>query len=169
MFRNNPEKRKKLHMWSLYALSFAVLFLLQSVLLSRIDIWGVHPDLLPVLTACVAVLCGAESGGIFALCTGLAYALGGGSDGGVTIVTLTVTAVAAGYLCDAVLHRNLLTAMLMCLMTMLVTFFAIYLVRIYLDGAGLWGIPKCLLQTAISLVPAPGIYFLARTIRKAGP
>ena len=169
MFRNNPEKRKKLQMWSLYALTFAVIFLLQSVLLCRIDVLGVHVDLLPVLTACVAVLCGAEAGGVFALCASLAHAMGGGSHGGVTVVTLTFTAVAAGYLCDAVLHRNMLTAMLMCAMSLLVTFFSVFLVRIYMDGAGAWGVWKCLLQAAISLAPAPAVFLLVKRIRKAGP
>lgn len=169
MFRNNPEKRKKAIMWSLYALLLVGLVLLQTVFLGRISIWGIHLDLLPVLTACVAVCCGAEQGGTFALCAGLLWALSGGSDGGMTTVCLTVSAIGAGYLCDAVLHRNLLTATVMCAMCCLVTFFGIYLVRIYLDGTGLWGAAKCLLQTAVSLVTAPGIYWLARKIRKAGP
>ena len=168
-FANNPTKRKKLIMWSLYALLLFVVLLLQTVYFSQISIAGVHFDLLPILVSAVAVICGAEAGGIFALCAGLFWALSGGSDGGMTIVGLTVSAVLAGYLCDAVLNRRLLTAVLMALMTLLITSFGVLAVRAYLDGVGSWGIWKCLLQAGMTLPLSPLLYLAAKVIRKAGP
>lgn len=169
MFRNNPEKRKKLNMWSLYAVLLFGVLLVQTVLLSKIAVAGVHFDLLPMLVSAVAVVCGAEKGGIFAIGAGLLWALSGGSDGGMTLACLTVSAVTAGYLCEAVFNRSYFTAVVMALLCHAITAGGVLLLRVYMDGIGIWGLWKVLLQLALSLPLSPVLYWLAAAIRKAGP
>ena len=169
MFPNNPTKRKNLMMWGLYSLLLLVVILMQSVYLGQFSLARVHFDLLPLLVSAVAVLNGAECGGIFGLCAGLSWALSGGSDGGMTIVGLTVSGVLAGHLCDSVLTRRLPTAVLMALMSLLLTGGSVLMIRTYLGEGGLWGLQLLLRQTILSLPLSPLLYWVAKFIRKAGP
>ena len=169
MFPNNPVKRKNLIMWGLYSLLLFAVILIQSVYLGQFTLAGVHFDLLPLLVSAVAVVTGAECGGIFGLCAGFAWALSGGADGGMTIVCLTVSGVAAGYLCDSVLTRRLPTAVLMALMSLIITIGGVLLVRMYMGESGLWGLRLGLRQTVLTLPLSPLLYWAAKYIRKAGP
>lgn len=165
----STEQKKSLLMWGLYSLLLLAIVLVQTVLLGKIALFGVHFDLLPLLVCAVAVFHGAEAGGMFALAAGLLWALSGGGDGSILLVCLTVCGVLCGYLCDAVLHRRTTTFLILCLLSLLFCGFGTLLVRVFTDGVGLWGIFKVLIRTAISLPLAPGFYYLARAIGKAGP
>lgn len=169
MLPKKPEDRKSILMWGLFSLLLLLVVLIQTVLLGKLSVFGVHFDLLPLLVCAVAVAFGAEAGGLFALCAGLFWALSGGSDGSILLVCLTLSAVLSGYLCDAVFHRRRTTALLMALMSLLLCGFGTLLVRIFLDGVGLWGVWKVLVRAAISLPLAPVFWWLTDNIRKVGP
>lgn len=169
MLPNNPTKRKNLFMWGLYSLLLVVIILLQTVFFGQFTLAGVHLLLLPLLISAVAVVTSAEAGGIFALASGLLWALSGGSDGGVTMVCLTVSGVLAGYLCDAVLTRHLLSAVLMALLSLAVTCGGVLLLRLYLGSGGIFGLRMSLRQIILTLPLSPLMYWLCKLIRKVGP
>lgn len=162
------EKRKNILMWGLYALFFLIVLLLQDVLLGKFAIAGVRLLLIPMAVACVAVQTGAEKGGAFALAAGVIWALSGAANGGVSLVALTFCGLGCGYLCDAVFHRRLGAAVLLCLMTQIVTLLAVFFVRSYLEAAGLGSLRLMLRQILLSLPLSPLFYWCCREIRKVG-
>lgn len=162
------DQQKNLLMWGLYALYFLAVCLLQSVYLGQFTVADVHIFLIPVAVSSVCVCVGAEYAGTFALAAGLFWALMGGSDGATVLVCLTVSGCLSGYLCDAVFTRRLASAVVMALLSLTVTLVGVALVRAYLDGFGLWTLKLCLRQLIFSVPFAPALYWVAKTIRKAG-
>ena len=169
MALQNPNTRKNLLMWGLYALLLFVTLLVQDVFLGKFTLLGIHLTLLPLLTCAAACHTDAGSGGVFGLCAGLLWALGGGADGGATLVCLTASGVLSGYLCDAVLHRRCLTGILCALLSLSVCGFGTLLMQFFLNDAGLWGLRLTLRQILLSLPLSPLFYWAAKIIRKAGP
>lgn len=169
MLPNNPRKRKNLLMWGLYSLLLLVIILLQTVFFGQFTLAGVHLLLLPIFISAVAVVTSAEAGGIFALASGLLWALSGGSDGGVTMVCLTVSGILAGFLCDAVLTRHLLSAVLMALLSLMVTCGGVLLLRLYLSPGGIFALRMSLRQIILTLPLSPPMYWVCKLIRKVGP
>lgn len=169
MLPNNPKKRKNILMWGLYSLLLLVILLVQTVFLGQFTLAGVHLLLLPIFVSAVAVVTSAEAGGIFGLASGLAWALTGGSDGGTTIVCLTISGILAGYLCDAVLTRHLLSAVLMALLSLIVTCGGVLLVRQYMGSSGVWALRLSLRQIILTMPLSPLMYGAAKFIRKVGP
>lgn len=169
MFSNDPKKRKNLIMWGLYSLLLILVILVQTVFLGQLKPAGVHLTLLPLLVSAVAVLTSAEAGGIFALAAGLLWALSGGSEGGVTMVCLTVSGVVTGFLCDAVLTRHLLSAVLMALLSLVITCGGVLLMQLYLSAGGLFALKLTLRQIILTLPLSPLMYWLCKQLRKVGP
>lgn len=104
------ERYKKALMWALYALLLLAVAVIQGVIFGRARYFGTKLSLIPVAVACIAMHGGAEDGGVFGLAAGLFWCLSGGDGGGVLIILCTLCALAAGYLCDRYLNRNLLSA-----------------------------------------------------------
>lgn len=169
MALRNPNARKSLLMWGLYALLLLATLLVQNVYLGRFSIAGVHLSLLPLLACAVGVCTEAGAGGVFALCAGLLWALSGGSDGSITIVCLTVSGLLSGYLCDAVLHRRLLSAVICSLIGLAICCGGVLLVRVFLSSAGLWSLRLTLRQILLTVPLSPIFYGACTLIRKAGP
>lgn len=155
-------------MWGLYAALLLAVLLVQTVILGRVRIWGVKPDLMPMTVICIAVWTGHEQGGWFALASAVLWALTGADDGALSIVTFTLCAIAAGWLCDSVLPRRLLPCMLLCLVGLLVHEGTVFLLKFYLGEAdwslALW-VPAA---AAASIAASPVLYLLCKAIGKVG-
>lgn len=155
-------------MWTLYALLFLVVLVLQEVIFGKHRFFGVKLSLIPVAVVCICMHVGHEVGAIFALAASLVWCWSGADGGSVGIVTLTVTGILSGYLCDAVFARRLVPALGLSLGAVLFHEGALFLIKFYLGEAdiGLWRwLP---IQAGLSLLACPFLYLFARLIRKAG-
>ena len=154
-------------MWALYAAMFLLVMLLQTSVFGRQRFWGVKLNLIPVVLVCISIFVGHEAGGIFCLIAAAFWYLSGAEDGSICILTMTVSGIAAGFICDQ-FSRRFLPALALCLGALLLHEGAVFLMRYYLGAAEgiliLW-----VLKTAVlSILSWPVCYLLAKAIRKAG-
>lgn len=161
-------KYRKTLMWALYGLLLLAVLVLQDVVFGRVRYFGTKLCLLPVAVACISMHGGAEEGGAFGLAAGTLWCLSGGDGGGMLILLCTVCALGAGYLCDRYLNRNLLSAGMMCLMTLAVTQTLLFLFKRYIGGTGEEGWTILLRQIGLSMLAFPAVYLPAWAIRKVG-
>lgn len=162
------ERYKKALMWALYAVLLLAVLVLQGVVFGRVRYFGTKLSLIPVVVACAAMHGGAEEGGAFGLAAGVVWCLSGGDGGGLLIVLCAVCAVSAGYLCDRYLNRNFLSAMMMSLLSLIVTQTILFLFKYYIGEAGQEGWIILLRQIGLSMLALPPVYLAAWAIRKAG-
>lgn len=162
------ERYKKALMWVLYALLLLTVAVIQGVVFGRTRYFGTKLSLLPVAVACIAMHGGAEDSGVFGLAAGVFWCLSGGDGGGLLILLCTLCALAAGYLCDRYLNRNLLSAAMMCLMALVVTQTLLFLFKRYIGQTGDEGWLILLRQIGLSMLACPPVYLAAWAIRKAG-
>lgn len=155
-------------MWALYALLFLAVMVIQTAVFGRHRFWGAKISMIPVAVACIAMHVGHEPGAVFALAASLLWYWTGADGGSAGIVTLTVTGIAAGYLCDAVYARRLFPALCLSVGAVLFHEGVLFLVKYYLNEAelGLW----CWLPVQAGLALPAGllIFLLAKAIRRVG-
>lgn len=155
-------------MWGLYAVLLLAVLLVQTVILGQVRVWGGKPNLMPMAVICVAVWTGHERGGLFALVTAVLWALTGADDGALSIVSFTLCAIAAGWLCDSVLPRRLVPCVLLCLVGLLFHGGADFLLKFYLGEAD-WSLALWVPATvACSIAASPVLYLLCKAIGKVG-
>ena len=155
--------------WVVYSLLFLLVLTLQDVVFSRLPVFGARFHLIPILITCVCLAEGAESGGIFALCAGLYWALSGADLGYVSIVLLTFCGVGSALLRDHLLLDRLSTCLLCCLGTLLLHDTVIFLLHLFLGGVEWSRFYRVLLPgVLISMIFCPVFYALTRKIRKIG-
>lgn len=155
-------------MWVLYALLFLAVMVVQTVIFGKHRFFGVKLSLIPVAVACICMQVGHEAGAVFALVASLVWCWTGADGGSVGIVTLTVTGILSGYLCDAVYARRLIPALCLSLGAVLFHEGVLFLVKFYLNETdiGLWRwLP---VQAGLSLLACPFVYLFSKLIRKAG-
>lgn len=159
---------KNILMWVLYGLLFVLVMVLQTVIFGHARYWDTKLSLIPVAIACVAMHCGAENGGVFGLAAGLVWCFSGADGGALVIVLCTLCALAAGHLCDHILNRNLVSALLMCLMALVGFQFVLLALKLYLGQTGAEGLWVFCKQVLLSMLACPPLYFAAWIIRKVG-
>lgn len=159
--------RNKL-MWALYGLLLLMVLVLQDVVFGRARYFGTKISLIPLVIACVAMHGGAEKGGAFGLAAGVVWCLSGGDGGGMLIIFSTVCALAAGYLCDRYLNRNILSAAMMSVLALVLTQTLLFLFKLYMGQTGSEGWMVLAKQLALSMLGFPPVYLLAWAIGKVG-
>ncbi len=159
---------KNLLMWTLYALLFLLTTVLQTVIFGKPRFLGVKLSLVPVCVACVSMYCGSERGAIFGLCCGTFWCFSGADGGAFHILLLCLCGAVCGYLCDRYFVRNLVSAMLMSLLTLGFCQGILFLLRCYMGTARLSSAPALLLQIGLSLPSLLILSPLSRLIRKTG-
>lgn len=153
--------------WLAYAVMFVLTLTLQGTILSRFTILGTKLNLIPCLIICVALIEGTESGGVFALCTSVVWALSGGDYGVLAIVLLTACAIFCAWLCRAFLHNTLLPCVFCCFGTQLLSESCIFLLRLFLGSVAPMQYLLVLLPgVVLSMVGCPVFYYLSRLITK---
>lgn len=153
--------------WLTYTVMFLLTLTLQGTILSRFTILGTKLNLIPSLIVCVALIEGSESGGVFALCSSVIWALSGGDYGVLAIVLLTACAVFCAWLCSAFLHNTLLPCLCCCLGTMLLSESCIFLLRLFLGSVAPMQYVLVLLPgVGFSVLSCPVFYYLSRLITK---
>ncbi len=153
-------------MWGLYALLALAVCLLQTVVLSHIRFRHWPVSLMPVLTVAVAMCTDHERGGLYGLIMGFVWSSAGSGDGPLSIVTLTLCGVLAGWLCDNFLPRRLTSMLLLSAGGLLLHLGAVFLLSQYLSGSVPWG--QLPLAIFLSLMSCPVLFPAAAAIRKAG-
>lgn len=121
--------------WALYSVLFVVSMLFDSTVLPRVPIGGITLCAVPSCMACVAVREGAQRTCIFALFAGMFYAFSGMHMGALYILTLTVTAVLCGGICDFQFNRGLISSIILSLLALLICRVPMFLFRLYLGTA----------------------------------
>ncbi|MBQ1264715.1 MAG: rod shape-determining protein MreD [Oscillospiraceae bacterium] len=155
-------------MWTLYGVLFLLAAVAQTVLFGHERLLGAKFALLPVALACITMHTGAEHGGLFGLIAGALWCLSDGDGGGLSVISMTLAALAAGYLCDRYLNRNLLSAAMMSLMGLLVCQGLLCLLKLYLGTVGAEAILTFLAQMLISVPWFLPMYFAAKLICRFG-
>lgn len=160
-------KQKKPLTWLYYALLALFCVLVENTVLSRLPIFGVQIVLIPSLVALVGACRSTEAGGTFGLCVGLFWAFSGVGSPAV-ILLLTLSGLFGGYLCDALLTRRLLSALVACAAALFGTLTVTAILFAYLHGGSARMIGAAILQTIISLPAAAALYFPVNAIGKVG-
>lgn len=81
---------------------------LQSTIFARLNLFGITPDLILVITVCYGLLCGPSQGLFMGLAGGLLLDLAGGGILGVNTLTKALLGYGAGYMGKTVFKDNIL-------------------------------------------------------------
>lgn len=157
-------QRRALLKWVLYSAVLVVLSVLQDVLLSRLRIFGATTELVPCGIFLVCLLEGAQSGSLFALLASLVYLFSGGAAGVYSIVFITVLAVGATWLRQKLLQSGIGAAMVCSGCAMLVYELATFAIGAFLGLTTVSRIGSFCMTALLTMLAAPGIYWLLRTI-----
>lgn len=155
--------------WALYAAAFLATVVLQTVILSRLPVFGAKVNLVPYFIGCVCIIEGADSGSVFALITSLVWAMSSGDLGYVSILVLTCGGMGLGLLMQKLFRRQLLTCIALCFALSLCHESAIFLLRLFLDAAAGSQFFRILIPGVLLGIPScPVFYYLFRVIHRVG-
>lgn len=155
--------------WTLYTLLFLLAMMLQTVVFGNHTVFGVQPNLVPVVITCVCLREGAERGGLFALLTSLFWCLSGADEGSVSVAVLTVVPVLGSLLCSAVLANRFLPCLAVTTVTLLVEQSAIFLLKFFFDNMpGIRFLTDLIPCVLVSALAQPLVYLLVKRIEKIG-
>lgn len=162
------QKTRNFIMWSLYALLFLLVMLVQTTVFGRVRLFGVKLSLLPIVMVCVGLQTGHEKGGLFSLCAALIWYAAGGDNGSLAMITFTLCGILAGWLCDVVFTRRFFPALILCAAALVFHETAVFLTKFYLGGAPVTLLRWVPVTAGLSVLAVPVIYLLSKLIRKAG-
>ncbi len=155
--------------WTLYTALFLLSILLQTAIPAGRGVLGLPVFCVPVAVSCIAMHEGAEKGGLFALLGATVWCLSGASYGSAQIITLTVAGVLSGGLCQVLLTRRFLPAMLLSAGALVLNEGVAFLLRLYLGGAAQAQLVTVLLPAlGFSMLCAPLTYLFTWLIAKLG-
>ena len=168
IFQLTGHQRSRILKWSLYTLLAVAALLLQDTLLSRIHIAGATTDLFVGTVLMIAMLEGAEAGGLFALLGSLFYYYSGSAPGVYVVVLLTAAAVIGalyrqGWWSQSMSSTLLCTFLSLVGYEVLLMFIGVLLNLTMLRRVGVFC--TAALLTTIALVP---LYYAARAIGQIG-
>lgn len=162
------QRNRNILMWALFALLYLLVMLVQTTLFGRLRIFGVKLNLMPVVLVCIAMQVNHEAAGLFGLIAGFVWYACGADDAALALVSYTILAILGAWISDNFLAKRFLSAMLLCLVAVLLHEGARFVLKYYLkDAPGrllIW-VPVI---TGLSIIPSPVIYLLAKSIRKVG-
>lgn len=162
------KQRKSLLKWTLYLLVLLVLSVLQDVLFSRLRVNGATTDLVPCAIFLICILEGSQNGCIFALVSSLLYLLSGTAPGVYCVVLLTFLAVGACVFRQAFLQKGFGTTMLCTVMATMLYELAVFAIGLLLGLTYPSRIAGFLITGALSLIAAPLLYPILRSIGTIG-
>lgn len=155
--------------WTLYGILFLFSILLQSSVLPRMPIGGICLSCVPVCIACIALEEGAETGAVFALIAGCFFALSGVSVGPLYILTLTLSAVISGGMSDRYCTKNIVSALLLGLISLTVCLVPAFFFRLYVGSvAGRYAVTVLIPEILLSVLTVPIFWLGSWAIGKIG-
>lgn len=162
------DKYRNALMWALYAALFLLLAVIQTVIFGQPRFLHVKMAVLPVAIACIAMHNGAENSALFGLFCGLFWCFAGADGGALHILLFCLAGAATGYLCDRLLSRNIVSALLVSLLALFLCQSVLFFFKLWLGDAHGRDVLLLLGQMLVSLMVCPPIYLAAWAIRKAG-
>jgi len=150
--------------WTLYAMVLVVLSVVQDVLLSRVRIFGATTELVPCCIFLICLIEGVEKGSVFTLIASLLYLFSGTAAGIYSPVFLTVLAVLITIFRHAYLQGGFAAAMLCTGIGMLGYKILEFFIGLFLQLTTLPQIGSFLVTAVLTMIAAPAIYPLIRTI-----
>lgn len=152
-----------------HALMLLVLFVLQSMVFSRLRIMGASPLILPVAVVGVALLEGATWSGAFGIAAGVFCDVSYSETTVFFTVLLPVLGIVIGLLSEYFLARGLLSYLLCCVLTLaIIAFFQLFAFLVF-NGVNPQALLKtALLQTLYSLVLAVPVYYFTGAVSRKG-
>lgn len=164
-----PRQWLRILRWALYAVLFVTVMMVQTVVLGNRTVFGIHPDLVPIVITCVCLREGAERGGLFALLASLFWCLSGTDSGSICILVLTVLPVLGCLLCSALFTNRYLSCLLFSFLTLACEQILIFTVKYFLDGiAGELFLQQLVPCVLVSILTQPLLYWLVKCIGKIG-
>ena len=155
--------------WTLYSLLLLFVLLLQTVVLSRLPVFGAKLAPVSLVIICVCIREGPEKGGLFALLGSLFWCMSGADYGNLAVAILPVGSILAAVLCRSAFRQRLLSALLFCFGICLLydlTVFAFKLLLEKLAPENLWRV--LLPGTCLTMLFVPLIYFPVKLIHRIG-
>ena len=163
------QRKRKILRWSLYSAGFLLVVLLSTTVLGNRTFFGAKLSLLPVYVTCVACRETHENGGLFALLTGLFWALTGAAGGPMFLFFMPLGCMLAGYVTSAYVTRSLMPAVCGSLLTLVLCEGGVYIQRLFLGSPMPGDAARLLLiQIGLSLLTTPLFWWLTGKIAKAG-
>lgn len=155
--------------WTLYGVLFLLAMLVQAIVAPRITIGGIALCTVPTCIVCISVQEGVEKSALFALLAGTLFCLSGVDCGPLYIITLTLSSVLAGALCDRYYTRSLIPALLLSLLGLTICEGVVFLFRAYIGSVaiGLWQ-TVLLPEILLSILGFPFFYLGAWAVSRIG-
>ena len=168
IFHTTAQQRRILLKWFLYAMLALAALLVQDTILSRVRIGGATTDLFVGTVILIAMLEGAEQGGLFALFASVFYTLSGSAPGVYVVMLVTAVAIVGalyrqGYWTQCMSSSLLCAGLSMMCYELILMVVGMMMNLTVLRRVGVF-ITAALLTT-IALVP---VYYAARGIGQIG-
>lgn len=162
------QQKKSLLRWSLDALVFFLVLIVQNVIFSRITLFGCVINLVPGAILLIGLCASVESGCIFALCASLFWSFSGWVLGSVSVFLLPLFVALLGALRQACFPKTITSILLCCFIGMVGHEFIRFLAALFLDYTpwGYWY--QALVTPCFSFLVCPVLYPVVRAISKIG-
>lgn len=155
--------------WTVYALLFLLAVVFQSVILSRLPLFGFRLNAIPILLVCVCLREGPEKGGLFVLLASTFWALSGIDMGNLWLLTVTLCAVFSAILCRTVLSDRIVSAAVCCFVSLLLCESLVFVFKLILTEIDPANYLRVLLPSAaLSMLTFLPSYLLVKAIAKIG-
>lgn len=161
-------QRKILLKWTLYALVLLGLSVLQDVLLCNVRLFGATTELVPCGIFLICLAEGSERGSIFTLVAACLYLFSGTAAGYYCIVFIPVYGLVVTCLRQAFLQKSMACTMLCVSVAMVFYELSVFFMGLFLSMTTFGRIGGFLLTALMTLVFAPIIYPIIRSISNIG-
>ena len=153
--------RTRIYRGIAWAAMMAAALVLQATVCNRLPVMGVFPLLLPVATACIAMMLPSDIGALVGLIGGLMASLGGDALY-VVIPLLALAGAISGGLCTQLLTRSLPAALLLSLLALCCCELPTWLLHLYTGHAPLYTLWTVVLpEIGYSLLFTPLFFWLS--------
>ena len=168
IFQLTAQQRSRILKWFLYSLLAVGAMLVQDSFLARIRIGGATTDLFVGVVLMIAMLEGAENGGVFALLAAVFYYMSGSAPGAYVVALLTAVAIVGSIYRQGYWSQSMSSTLLCSFLSLVGYEVLLMIVGIFMNLTALRRIGVFLgvaLLTTIALVP---LYYAARRIGQIG-
>lgn len=168
-FRLTPRQWKSVGKWTLYAVLFLTVMMVQTVCLGNVRFFGASLSLLPIVCCCICLKESPNNGGVFVLIASLIWCLSGADSGSLAILLWTSLSVLGGVLCQALLNNRFFSCALCSFVTLLVSESVCFLGKFWFGGTQAdQYLAKVLPSVLLSMLFYPILYLLTRSISRIG-
>jgi len=168
-FYITPKQWMHILRWIVYTVSFVILMMIETVMIGRHTIMGVHLSFVPVMITCVCMIEGPERGGIYAFLMSLVWCFSGADYGYCSVAVLTCVPILASLICQNVIKGKFIPSLISSAVVLLVDQSFIFIIKYFLGYVGLNQYTSVLLpMVGLSVLSQPILFLLVKAISKIG-